>query len=300
MGMRGELIRRKCRRWAMRAFREGMSVIGRGLPMRAKIALGRRSTKLGYLLYYDGDFVIPDYLDRFRVNINARYTTERVILAGRDEADLTWAIDHLISPGDVCLDIGANIGAITLQLAKAAGPSGRVIAFEPGPPFFSRLKANLALNPEIASRVELHNLGLSDRPGSLHWVEDPEFPGNAILVEGRGLKVGVVTLDDFLGPRLDRLDFLKIDVEGMELEVLRGAVRLLERFRPKVFFESAMDFETYRGAPIRRETESLLTGLGYRLNRVARSALVPVAYPDFAWNTVALFPDSRIPSMMSE
>lgn len=192
-------------------------------------------------------------------------------------------------PGDVCVDVGANVGAVALFLAKSVGASGKVHCFEPGPVFFSRLKQNIELNQSITSVVELHNLGVSEKSGELHWVEDPEFPGNAFMFGDRGVKIEVVTLDAYLGPRLKRLDFLKLDVEGMEIEVLRGAQEILGKFRPKVFMESLMDFEGYRKSPVRKAAADLLLGLGYKLFQVTDTgALKPVEYPNFSHNTLGV------------
>ena len=116
-----------------------------------------------------------------------------------------------------------------LLMAKLVGPAGRVLAVEPGPPYVERLRANLALNASLSDRVAVHNVGLSDAPGMLHWRPDPNNPFNAGLsaahpdsVPGE-VAVPVTTLDALVASReLDRLDFIKIDVEGMELEVMRG------------------------------------------------------------------------------
>jgi hypothetical protein len=98
----------------------------------------------------------------------------------------------------------------------------------------------------------------------------------------------VSTLDLSL-PHLPRLNFLKIDVEGMEFEVLSGARELLRRFKPKVYFESSMDFEIYRRAPVRKAAAELLGEMGYRFFTVHNGKrLREVAYPNFPSNTFAL------------
>jgi FkbM family methyltransferase len=277
------------RRRAMKWLRGGLSSVSWALPHETKVNLARRSTKLGHLLARDGEFVFPDYLDTFKVNIDAKYPSDRVMLRGLYEPDLWWAIRRYVSPGNVCLDVGANVGAVTLCLLKALEDRGHIFAFEPGPVFFQRLNNNLALNPAIAGRVTTYNLGVADQKGKLHWAEDPDFPGNAAMFGTRGLEVDVVTLDDFLLPQLTQLDFVKIDVEGMELEVLTGARQLIRRFRPKIFFETILDFETFRGRPIRQLSERLLRDLGYRLFKISADGnLEPVVYPHFSQNTLAL------------
>lgn len=283
------MVKRDIRRKAAKLFRSGMSTAGRLLPLKAKISLAKRSTKLGYLLDRDGDFLFPDYLGSFRVNINVKYSPERVLLTGDYEEDLWWVVRNHVSPGDVCVDVGANVGAITLLLAKAVGTTGRVYSFEPGPVFCERLRKNVALNPSIQNNVTAFNVGVADKKGVLHWAEDPEFPGNAHMFGKKGMEVEVVTLDTFLLPQLTRMDFLKIDVEGMELEVLTGAKELIRKFRPKIIYETMMDFELYRKAPIRKLTEDFLRENGYELFRVTeKEGAVPVTYPHFSLNTLAL------------
>lgn len=256
--------------------------------MSAKIPLATRSSKMGYLLLKDGDFLYPHYLGNLNVRINTRYTPERVMLTGHYEKDLWWAIENLVVEGDTCLDIGANAGAVTLYLAKRVGKTGRVVSFEPGPVFFERLSHNVKLNPDFKDRVELFNLGVSDKPGVLKWFEDPNFPGNAYLLGQSGIEVGVVTLDEAVLPKLTKLNFVKIDVEGMEPEVLRGARLLIEKHRPKIFMETLMEFEGHRQLPIRKDAERFLLNLGYKLYKVENDSLIPVQYPNFTENTVAL------------
>ncbi len=283
------LLKREWRRRATKIFRDCVSSFGSVLPRDTKLSLARRSTKFGHLLVKDGDFILPDYLDSFRVNINVKYTAERVMLTGVYEADLWWTIRNHVSPGDVCIDIGANVGAVSLFLAKMVGDGGRVLCFEPGPSYFQRLQKNIELNPQIQDRIEVFNLGLADKRGTLHWAEDPDFPGNAFMFGDEGTVLDVVRLDNLLACKLESLNFIKIDVEGMEFEVLKGAQEIIAKFKPKIFFETSMEFEQYRNAPIRKQASEWLKGLGYTLFRVTESkTLKKVEYPNFSQNTLAL------------
>lgn len=266
-----------------------MATAGRPLPRALKLPLARRSMRLGYLLLHDGDLEIDDYLGDFRVAVNARSDTERAMLSRSFEPDVLRVIASHVQPGDYCLDVGANVGAITLALAKAAGPAGRIFAFEPGPPFFSRLRENLARNATVQPIVHATQIGLSDRPGELFWGEDVEFRGNAHLLGNRGTKVPVTTLDHFFAEPPARLDFVKVDVEGMEGEVLRGGEKLLRRFRPVILFESLLEFERHVGKPIRRHTQDWLLGLGYELYKIrSDGSLTVTRYPDLSANTLAI------------
>jgi FkbM family methyltransferase len=140
-----------------------------------------------------------------------------------------------------------------------------VIAIEPGPATFARLQANLALNPELQSYVHAHALGLSDQPGHLFWQEDANVPGNAGLLAGQGQPVEVTTLDQLAQDlTLERLDFVKIDVEGMEYEVMKGGKAVIVRFRPILYYETLESFRQGRGFDLYNQIFDLLHGLQYR------------------------------------
>ncbi|MBY0371388.1 FkbM family methyltransferase, partial [bacterium] len=275
------------RRRATQAFRFTLGQAGRVLPLSVKRRLAKRSTKLGYLLVHDGDLLVEDYLGEYRVWADARQAAERAILFGAYDQELALAASQYLKKGGTAIDVGANVGATAFVLARQVGEQGRVHCFEPGPGFAARLRRNLELNPALQRALEVHEVGLSDKPDTLLWSEDPLFPGNGFFGK-RGREIPVVTLDTAL-PNLERLDFVKIDVEGMEHKVLAGAKALLARHRPAVFFETAMDFETYHRQPIRKYATDLLLGLGYHLLRLnSKQQWVPCSYPHLAANTLAI------------
>ena len=156
---------------------------------------------------------------------------------GEYSPEETRLFEILLTPGNVVVEVGANIGSLTVPLARIVGPAGRVHAIEPQRPMFQMLCANLALN-------DLHNVharqqGLGAAAGVL-WVSTPQtgaianFGGIPLQPSGQE-KVDIVTLDS-LG--LDRIDLIKIDVEGMEEQVLRGGVETIRRLRPKLYVEN--------------------------------------------------------------
>jgi len=139
-----------------------------------------------------------------------------------------------LRPGDVVLDVGANVGLTTLVASRAVGDSGKVYAFEPHPAVFAYLEDNLALNG--AGNVVAENVALGDRDGTVCISDMRSDDHNFIERSGAGLEVPERRLD-----RLDtgesRVALLKIDVEGYERFVLEGAAQTLER-TDCVFFES--------------------------------------------------------------
>lgn len=237
----------------------------------------------------DGDIIVPNYLGSFKVNLRRGSASTQSVLSGKLDADVLHAVEEFVRDGQVAVDIGANVGLVSLLLGKKVGKGGRVHAFEPGPPFFARLKRNIALNREYKSVFSLYRVGLSDQGCVLKWQEDPHHPGRGSLQGPLGTEVPVTTLDEVIQGGWQRLDFIKVEVEGMEGEVLRGAAKTLQRYRPVILFESLMEFEQYRGTPVRKELALFLKGLGYQLFQYTPGGKrVPTDYPYLSENTVAV------------
>lgn len=154
-----------------------------------------------------------------------------------------WAENELellrrfIAPGSVVADVGSFIGTHAVALARNLGSLGHVHAFEPRRNAFAILQRNIERNG-LTRQVTAHNVGLSDHPGSISLddsAEEAQNQGGLSLTDaGRGYRVRIVTLDSL---QLPRLDMLKVDVEGMEAQVLTGAMETLQRCRPIVFAE---------------------------------------------------------------
>jgi len=134
---------------------------------------------------------------------------------------------HILKPGDMFVDVGANVGVYSVLAAKNAGAD--VISFEPIPSTFSKLQRNIEANG-VKDRVDLKRYGVSDKPGSLHFTATMDVV-NHVLKPGQQadpswtVEVPVGTLDDLVLARKPVL--CKIDVEGYEWPVLNGASSLL-------------------------------------------------------------------------
>jgi FkbM family methyltransferase len=217
-----------------------------------------------------------NYLGDVVVWIDPANAIERKMLCGYEPSVLR-AVERFVAPGSHCIDVGANVGPVTLALARQVGASGRVLAIEPGPPYVARLRRNLQANPRLKDRVVILQAGISDTEGSLVWRPDPLHPFNAGLSQVHGtavpgeVDVPVTMLDAVVAQQnWEGVDFIKIDVEGMELEVLRGARGTLELLRPVVLFETLEIFRRWHLAingiaDVFVEIERFLRALNYRL-----------------------------------
>ncbi len=136
----------------------------------------------------------------------------------------------LLSPGSVFLDVGANIGYFTLLAARMVGPGGQVFAFEPEPENFRLLQANLALN-EVTGRVHAVMAGLNDTEaiGRL-YLSDDNLGDHQLHPAGdsrRSVPVRLLRGSDYLLPFTDRVDIVKVDVQGAEHAAVSGLMPML-------------------------------------------------------------------------
>ena len=146
-----------------------------------------------------------------------------------------------LRPGDCAVDAGANIGYVTKLLALLVGPSGRVHAFEPVAEthgIHAHGMAALGLNQVLS-----HQAGVSDQPGDARMTV-PEYANGGrnfyeshVTRDGGGESVHLVTLDQTLADESRPVRFIKIDVEGHELEAIRGARAVIQRHRPTLLIE---------------------------------------------------------------
>ncbi|MCC7000740.1 MAG: FkbM family methyltransferase [Gemmatimonadaceae bacterium] len=169
-------------------------------------------------------------------------------LGEADDAERDALLARIPRDAVVC-DVGANIGWWTIPLARALAPGGgRVLAFEPVPGNRERLAWAIEANA-MASHIEVAPVALGDAPGELGmWLKSAETgaaSGTAALVTGDGpahVKVPVVRLDDWTREHgVTRCDLMKLDIEGAELMMLRGAERFIAETKPLIFGE----FEAY-------------------------------------------------------
>lgn len=150
------------------------------------------------------------------------------------------AMDEIVKKNYIVFDVGANTGSISSYLSNKVGDNGKIIAFEPFPKTFLRLKNNIALNN--FKNITLEEIALSDSEGKKEFYfnkKNPELNSLGIVEFENELpfettEVKVSTLDNYCSKNnIQVIDFLKIDVEGFEVEVLTGAAELLNNKKIK-------------------------------------------------------------------
>lgn len=172
-----------------------------------------------------------------------------IYLMGYFERETVRAYSRLLRPGDTALDIGANIGAHTLPLARCVASQGMVIAFEPTCYAYTKLRINVDINPTLATQIRSEQMmlvGSSETALSetiysswpltrnLRALVHPKHQGMAMDTSG----ARAVPLDQYLMESgVGKVDFIKMDVDGHEREVLQGALDMLRRDRPTILME---------------------------------------------------------------
>ncbi|MGA8365704.1 MAG: FkbM family methyltransferase [Candidatus Acidiferrales bacterium] len=178
-------------------------------------------------------------------------------------------VGNFLRPGMTELDIGAHHGYYSLLFSKKAGPEGKVVAFEPSPRERGRLALHLRINRCKNVAVETCALGEAEGTEQLYLADPSESGCNSLrkpAVSSRTELVSVRTkcLDRVLQERgIERVDFIKLDVEGAELSVLKGATELLHRRPRPVILAEVQDIRTRSWGYPAREIIRFLSGVGY-------------------------------------
>ncbi len=205
----------------------------RRLPLRA--------ARLGFRAYNKALRALgPEHLattySGARLYCNPQDLIQRMILYfGVWEPDVSRVIERNLSPGDVFVDIGANIGYDTLLASSRVGPTGKVVSIEASPRTFALLQRNLAANP-LSSNVRAVNVAVFDRAGTLdlYEINEGNIGAATTLASRGGTRMATVTalpLEEILTPdELARLRLIKMDVEGAEPPILRHLLEQLPNY----------------------------------------------------------------------
>ena len=262
------------------------------IPFRIKRRYGRKELEEFVTNFWDGGYV---YLE----------TGDYLYLPSMKDMNVFWKlkepyipeeiIEKFSRPGNTVMDIGANIGEWTLRMANTVGVEGRVYSFEPIPLINKSLNKTLRINN--LSQVTLCQLALGDQSGDLEFTIPIDSNDRAIHGESRlgteegnwniytevkstkNIKVKTSTLDQFSSERsIDRLDFVKIDVEGKELGILEGGQETFSRFTPALILEVGCEEENDR-----KRIAELLRSWGYEIvGIVVAHGIVEVSWEQHA------------------
>ena len=177
--------------------------------------------KYGKILYNTNDYYMGTCISEY-----GEYCDKEISL-----------INTLIKKGDVILDIGSNIGLMTIPFSKMVGITGKVISYEPQPEIYRILCGNIAINN--LNNVEANNLAVGDSVDpiflpNIDYTKSNNFGGVQLTKNGER-KVTQIRLDEI---HFDKLNLMKIDVETMELNVLNGAKNTLKTHRPILYVEN--------------------------------------------------------------
>jgi len=194
--------------------------------------------------------------------------TEKDYWLGTYEIDLQAAVRAFVSPGWVAYDVGANIGYITLLLARFAGEKGYVFSFEPLPVNLERLNETIAIN-DLCSQVSVFSGAVTEASRPVRFLVGPsgamgKAEGSAGRAEGHSgsLEIEGIALDDFVyrdgnpPPQV-----IKMDIEGGEVLALKGMPRILKEVRPLVLLE-------LHGHEAAQVSWEILTHNGYQIYRM--------------------------------
>lgn len=176
---------------------------------------------------HDGHKIIVD-------PIKAKGLEETIYYTGTYEPGTLAIFKKVLSKGDIFVDVGANIGSTVIPAAKAVGKKGSVIAFEANSHIAKILKKNIKLNK--LKNIKINDIALGDKKGELRLYSNTSSNrGESTLVkpsdyDGTSIKVRVDKIDNVL--KHPRIKMIKIDVEGWELKVLKGAEKILKSNNP--------------------------------------------------------------------
>jgi len=206
-----------------------------------------------------------------------------IFFYGYHEPGLTRQIKRIFQPGFVAFDVGANVGSHSLIMSDRAGEDGKVFSVEPNPKAYQRLLENITLNK--LSNIEVLCCAFSDIPGENKLFVPVEgtanrgvaslYPDN-VNYQRVEVPVEVITMDEVVRDQgLSRLDFIKIDTEGNELKVLRGARNCIAEYLPFIVFEYDRRSWDNSGTHF-AEAKDYFAGLNYSLSVIGPNSLSPI------------------------
>lgn len=256
-----------------------------------------RITPLGYFLRKAiprHTFYKPERYDfsvnkDLKIQINRSDYTQWRVFAG----SLTippYLVEILPKKSLNILDIGSNIGAFSFLLIAQIRPSHSSIhLFEPNPNLIPTLKENMKRIQNWQSNLtySISEKGLGDSVGELRFNIKPNFSGSSSIVEKTDnsieIVIDVTTLDDYAkSVKLDKVDFIKIDVESFEPAVFKGGMKIIRRDKPVLYFECSRNWYVHFSEDYIKEIFDTLIDLGYSFYLETEGIPTKIFYPEFS------------------
>ncbi|MET0570902.1 MAG: FkbM family methyltransferase [Pedobacter agri] len=207
----------------------------------------------------------------FKISLNTRNFIDACIYyTGDYEPYLKMQFKQLINPGDVILDVGANIGFHTLYFAELVGTKGKVFAFEPITANYSALIKNVQLNSFPQVSAVNRALGNANQLMDIHIDNTDQNPGTFSLLEAgvANTTVECIKGDDYIiQQNIQNVNFIKVDVEGFEVEVLKGLSNTIRKHNPIIIFEYDSNYQS----KVNKDSKAifhLLSDLNYNFSAI--------------------------------
>jgi len=187
--------------------------------------------------------VLQDSIFGFKIHLDPLFdkNIENVIYErGVYELGTVSVLQDFLNTGNTFIDVGANIGWLSLVGAKQVGQNGKVLAFEPVPTTFDILKSNKTINN--FNQIELYQFALGNKEETVTIYPEKENRGGASILNhqlNEGVKIEVKRLDDLTIN--SKINVIKIDVEGFELDVLKGGIKTIKSDKPNLIIEHSID-----------------------------------------------------------
>lgn len=259
--------------------------VGRLYPLKSGCGPVANSALFRWLDKEGGPDAIARVAGTRAVVPSGDYVGRAMRFLGDLDPKVSWVVDRVLRPGDTALDIGANLGLVSYRMAARVGPQGQVHAFEPQPRMQDYMRKTFDLNPRLP--ITLHPIGLGPVSDRLTLSVPPDNAGAATLVpdtygtrpNAETVDVKVEPLDSYAAEAgIPDVRMIKMDVEGFEAHVLRGARSFLQSTPPAVILfednaQNAIDGQS--------EAQTLLREMGYSIYALPRALLsvrlVPVS-----------------------
>ncbi len=220
---------------------------------------------------YDGDLDLWSPVNNF--------TARQTYVAGyRDPIAFAW-LKEFLRPGMTVFDVGANVGVYGLFIARRIGPTGTCHAFEPNPSLRPFLEENKRRNK--LPNLDLNFIGTGDKASTMSFVTHKKNIGQSHIssASDNGIdsrEVAIVRLDDFVAERkIEKIDFVKMDVEGFELPTLRGFESTLRDGRANIVHTEIDLRHMARYGYSFPEMKAFMNGLGYGPYRLTGGGFLP-------------------------